>query len=331
MRALLWAAALLWLIMLGALLLLFPYVGEAAWQVVLLLYLPRHLWLLPGLLLLWPASRRGRRRILLPLGAGFLLWLFPVMGFVLPHLTTPAGGPRVRVLSFNTSHAVDGVDGLRALVLQTRADIALFQWTSHLVDEALSGPGFEGWSVQRRGQFTIATRYPLLSMEGVGLPSGSGPPCAHAVIDTPLGTLDVFNIRPQSAREEIGAKRNQGLRQRLRDFITDERADRFAGHASFREQQIRSIAEAIRKATHPILVGGDTNLPGSSLFLRKYFGSLQDVFAESGWGFGYTHPAKLPWLRLDRVLLGPGLRAVSFEVLARHVAGHRPIVAEIGR
>ena len=194
-RTLLWAAAMIWLSALGALLLLFARVGEGAWQVVLLLYLPRHLWLLPGLLLIWPAAQRGRRWLLLPLGAGFLLWLFPIMGFVPPHPTGRAGGPRVRVLSFNTSHGVDGVDGLRALVLQARADIALFQWSSHLVDEALSGPGFEGWSVRRGGQFTVATRYPLRSMDLVGLPSGSGPPCAHAVeppVNAPLASTSTL-------------------------------------------------------------------------------------------------------------------------------------------
>ena len=331
LRTIVWAGALSWVGVLVGLLFLFSRFGETAWPVVLLLYLPRHLWLLPGLMLLWPACRSGPRAVFFPLAAGFVLWLFPIMGFVLPFPKAQATGPAVRVLSFNTSHAVDGADALRELVLETRTDIALFQWTSHVLQDALSGPGFEAWTVRREGQFTIATRFSLRSMESVGLPAASIAPCAHAVIDTPLGTLDVFDIRPQSAREEIGAQRNLGVGQRLRSFIADARAGRFAAHARFREQQVRSISEAIHGARHPVLVAGDTNLPTGSILLQRYFGGLGDAFADAGWGLGYTHPAKLPWMRLDRVLLGPELRALSFEVLPRHVAGHRPVLAEIAR
>lgn len=327
----LWFAVLAWLAGLGALLALFALVGEASWVVVLILYLPRHPWIVPGLLLLPFALRAGRRALLIPLAAGGLLWLFPLMGFVPPRLAPPPAKPAIRVLSYNTTHAVDGVETLRALALETHPDMILFQWSSHLADEALSGPGFEGWTVRRAAQFTVATRFRILSLETGGVPSGSGPPCAHAVLDSPLGTLDVYVIRPQSARPEIGATRHRGLRARFRELIEGARSGQLSEHASFREAQTRSIAEMVARAEHPVLIAGDTNLPEGSLLLRRYFGSFGDAFAESGWGFGYTHPARLPWLRLDRILLGDGLSAGSFEILPRHASAHRAILAEIFR
>jgi endonuclease/exonuclease/phosphatase (EEP) superfamily protein YafD len=328
---LLWCAALLWVAALAGLLALFEWVGEGAWPVVLLLYFPRHPWIVPGLLLLPFALRRGSRALLWPLAVGAAVWLFPVMGFVAPGHRPPPSAPTLRVLSYNTTHAVDGVESLRALVLETRADLVLFQWSSHLAHEAMSGPGFEGWAVLRVDQFTVASRFPVVSLEASGIPSGSGHPCAHAVLQAPIGTIDVYSIRPQSAREEIGATRKLGLRGRFAKLARDARSARLAEMASLREAQIRSIAETVAKAQHPVLIAGDSNLPDGSLLLRRHLGGFSDAFVESGWGFGYTHPARLPWMRLDRVLLGAGLRAVSFEILSRRASAHRPIVADIVR
>ena len=80
-----------------------------------------------------------------------------------------------------------------------------------------------------------------------------------------------------------------------------------------------------------MLIVGDSNLPDGSRLLRTALGAYRDAFAAASWGFGWTHPAKLPWLRLDRALLGPGLRATSFEVLPRRTSGHRAVLFEITR
>ncbi len=326
-----WAAALAWLAALLLLLAAFAFVGEEAWPVVLLLYLPRLPWILPGLLLLPLALRRGRRALLLPLAAGALIWLFPLMGFVPPRLPARPAGPTFRVLSYNTGHAVDGVESLRALVRGTGADLVLFQWTSHEAEAALRGPGFEGWTVRRAGQFTVASRFPVRSIEAVGFPAppDGALPCAHAVVESPLGTVDVYAMRPKSARIELAARRKMGLRHRVAEFVEDLESGRLAASAALRESQTRSVAAEAARARHLVLIAGDSNLPGGSRLLRTALGGYRDAFAEAGWGFGYSYPARLPWMRLDRVLLGPGLRAVSFAVQGRRVSGHRAILAEI--
>lgn len=321
----------MWLAFLLGLLALFSFVGEVAWPVVLLLYLPRFPGIVPGILLVPCVLRRGRRALLLPLGCGALIWTFPLMGFVLPTPASKPQGPVLRLLSYNTTHFVDGIDNIRSLVLKTHPDLVLFQWTSHFAEEALSGPGFDGWTVRRASQFTVASRFPILSVEAVGFPSGADWPCAHAIVVTSLGTLDIFNIRPQSARMEIAATRHQGLRQRLRQLLRAVRSGQLSEHATLREAQLQSIAEEAAKAHHLVVIAGDTNLPEDSLFFRRYFANFKDAFREAGWGFGFTHPARFPWLRLDRVLLGPGLSATSFQVLSRGVSAHRPVLAEIVR
>ena len=313
------------------LLALFVLVGEGSPFVLLLLYLPRVLWILPGLLLLPFSLRPGRRALLAPLAVGALVWLFPIMGFVPPRPWHRGTEPTIRVLSYNTSHAADGVESLRELVMQTHPDLVLFQWTSHLVEEALSGPPFAGWTVQRAGQFTVATRFPVLSLETCDVVEPWGPPCAHAVLQTPIGTLDVYTVRPQSARFEIGAARHMGIRNRVRGLIRDLASGHLAEITAHRETQYVAIAKLLAHAQHPVLITGDTNLPQNSQFLPRYFGGYRDAFVESSWGFGFTHPSRLPWLRLDRVLLGPGLGASSFKVLSRRSSAHLPVLAEIGR
>ena len=324
-------AGLVWV---GGLLLalaLFAFVGEGAWPVVLLLYLPRPLLLLPGLALLPFALRRERPALRWSLAGGGLLWLFPVAGFVLPWPVRTPIGPTLRVLSYNTTQGVDGAGGLRALVLETHPDLVLLQWTSHLAHEAMSGPEFSGWTVRREGKYTIGSRFPVRSFVAVGDPNGYGPPLAHALVETPLGLLDVLDIRPQSARMEVGALRHRSLRQMLRELRDNVRSGRAAEHIRFREGQQRTIAEEAKRAGHLLLIAGDSNLPQGSLLLRQLFGGYTDGFDQAGWGFGWTYPARVPWLRLDRALLGPGLRATSFEVLSRHNSGHRAVLFEIAR
>ncbi len=326
----LWAAALTWVGALACLLALFRYVGETSWLVVLLMYLPRHAWIVPGLALLPLALRRGRRAVLWPLAVGTLVWLFPLMGFVLPHFGPRPSRPTVRVLSYNTLHAADGAESLRALILDHQPDLVLFQWTSHVAEEAMRGPEFEGWTVRRVGQFTVASRFTILSVEAVGAPADSAP-AAHAIVDTPIGRMDVYNIRPKSAREELGATRRRSVAQRLRELAWEADSGRLGERVSFREKQTRSIVEEASRARHPVLIAGDTNLPGGSLFSHRYFGGFEDAFDEAGLGFGFTHPAQLPWMRLDRVLLGPGLEAASFRVLPQGASSHRAVLAEVAR
>ena len=151
------------------------------------------------------------------------------------------------------------------------------------------------------------------------------------MVESPLGPLDVFTIRPQSARQELGAAHKRTLRQRIVGVLEGALAGGFENRTGFREAQTRSIAEAMAAATHPLLVGGDSNVPDGSRWLDRYFGDLQDAFAETGWGFGYTHPALLPWMRLDRIFLGKELAPVSVEVLGRRPSAHRPVVAVVAR
>jgi endonuclease/exonuclease/phosphatase family metal-dependent hydrolase len=77
------------------------------------------------------------------------------------------------------------------------------------------------------------------------------------------------------------------------------------------------------------VIVGDTNLPPLSGIGRRRFGAFRDAFEAVGFGFGYTFPAKLPWMRIDRVLAGPGVRFLSARVGARGASDHRSLRVDL--
>jgi vancomycin resistance protein VanJ len=94
-----------------------------------------------------------------------------------------------------------------------------------------------------------------------------------------------------------------------------------------RDRQIAAAVDHARASSVPFVVVGDTNLPPGSRIGRKRFEGLHDAFDDVGVGFGFTFPARLPWLRIDRFLGGPGVRFLSIETLGRGPSDHRAVEA----
>ncbi len=103
------------------------------------------------------------------------------------------------------------------------------------------------------------------------------------------------------------------------------------GSSGLRSLQIAGVARQIREETVPVIIAGDTNLPGLSPVLRHAFSGYQDGFAAAGWGFGYTFPEKQPFLRLDRIFAGPEFRFTSFHSGCRASSDHLCVWADLTR
>jgi len=80
-----------------------------------------------------------------------------------------------------------------------------------------------------------------------------------------------------------------------------------------------------------IILAGDTNLPNLSPLLPRYLADYRDGFERAGWGFGYTYPARLPWMRIDRIFASKELRFVSFKTGCDGDSDHRCVFASIER
>ena len=202
---------------------------------------------------------------------------------------------------------------------------------------------FPGWHTDFRGQFFVASRFPLTGVyepppihyqagEGGGQRGGDGG--AHFVrytVDSPLGLVDVFNVHTTSPREGLEDMRGQGFLHELRSghFLFGQGMARLVFNTYRRGRQVQGLAAAARASARPVIIAGDTNLPGLSRIFHKNLGDFDDAFAAVGRGFGYTYPSKLPSMRIDRILTNGKLRAVDFRIGDSRASDHFCVGATI--
>jgi endonuclease/exonuclease/phosphatase (EEP) superfamily protein YafD len=302
-------------------------VAERWWVTAGLLYLPRLAFLLPALLLVPLAlllHRPGAFFVTLLAAGGVAIWLLGLeVGF--PREPSPGAKP-LRLLSCNVWYAHRGADAIAREVETAAPDVVVFQAANpRLADQVRAWR--PGWQVRLDGEFLLATALPVLAADV--------PPRSDAYVrytlSAPGGPLELINVHPVSPRPGLEGVRGQGFRTVLREGVPDDAPDRLESNVATRERQVRGIAEVAGRASHPVVIAGDTNLPGLSVIYRRYLGGFQDGFAEVGFGYGYTFPAnkRLRWMRIDRVLAGPGVRFLRFRVGGTAASDHSPVIADL--
>lgn len=310
------------------------YFAESTWQTTVLLYLPHGLVLVPlaglGLLL----ALVGPRRLLVVLTGAVVIVLFPIMGLKLRG-GSDATGPHLRLLTYNVDSGQRSIPEIVAQIGEAAPDIVLLQESSAQVDDAVAA-ALPGFTMHHSTQFLLASRYPIAAVELPPKVSAGGkersPRFVGYTLDTPLGKLDIINVHPISPRDGFEEIRGEGLSREIesgRVFAGDRHA--LMDNTELRRIQVDAIAAVVRHAAHPVILAGDTNLPGGSAILAEGLSSLDDAFAEAGRGFGYTFPAHkyLPWMRIDRIFVGTGLRATRAEVGTHRGSDHHCLFADI--
>jgi endonuclease/exonuclease/phosphatase (EEP) superfamily protein YafD len=306
--------------------------GESWWPLTVLLYVPRVCFALPLFALvpanLWWRSWAGGAAAV----AAAAIVLFPLMGLTLASPPS-AHGPTVRVLSLNVYFTRHGADGILREIAAADPDIILLQAMSDRGRVALE-KALRPRDVRADAEFLLATRYRVLDEhEPPRLSDGAGAGFKRYTIDTPLGPLAVFNMHPYSPRAAFAELRGQGLLETLRHGPTEAATQSAERNTGVRAQQLEALLAEVAAAREPVLVAGDSNLPGLGPLDRKLTERLADGFQSVGRGFGYTFPADRwwPWMRLDRILVGEPLSVVSFRVGKRGLSDHAPVIAEISR
>jgi endonuclease/exonuclease/phosphatase family metal-dependent hydrolase len=186
-------------------------------------------------------------------------------------------------------------------------------------------------------QFQVANRFPIVEQTDPDrLPyfgRQRSPRFMRYVIDSSLGRLAVYNVHPISPRGTMGAGTFRAALHLARKGapLEGDAASNVAENVGLRSMQIETVARMAATETVPVVIGGDFNLPGTSPVLRKNLGPFKDGFRTASWGFGYTFPAKYPWLRLDRILTSSDLDVVSFQHGCSDASDHRCVVADLQR
>ncbi len=329
------AAAIGYLAALVLIVLLLHTVGERWWATGVGLYLPRLGFALPlpfvvALLLLF-----GPRELLYSQLAALLIVVFPLMGFVVS-VPTSRGEPSLRVLSFNVNSAYFGVDVVVDAITSYSPDVVLIQ---EIFDngnelEAALKPHFP--TVLRSTQFIVATKYAVDSTVEPGKLPHEGrarsPRFIRYTAKTALGEVVLYNVHPISPRYGMYAIRGKGFRRELLTgrFFKAENTDEMQGDSELRKSQVEAFARSAAAETGTVIIGGDTNLPTLSPILSN-LSPFVEGFPSTGFGFGYTFPAKLPWMRIDRILTSRDLTFTSFTVGCKGASDHLCVVADVRR
>jgi endonuclease/exonuclease/phosphatase (EEP) superfamily protein YafD len=328
--------ALAYMVAIAVVTVLLAAVGERWWVTLVGLYMPRVVLGAPLPFLV--AALWGVRswRLLGAQAASLLLLLFPVLGLTLPSPAPSRKEPSLRVLSYNVNSTYFGLDAVVAEIDRHRPDVVLLQ--------EIGSPGELATAMRARyptvivdGQFLTASRYAVASeMDPEKLPFHGrqrSPRFLEQTLGTPLGPVAFFALHPISPREELYGLRH-GWRQRLLSghIFSDDVGRRAEENAGLRDLQIQTVAEAASKEPGPVVLAGDTNLPGLSGTYRRYLSRFQDGFTRAGWGFGYTFPSehnKRPWMRIDRIMANDALVFTGFHVGSAGPSDHLPVVADM--
>jgi endonuclease/exonuclease/phosphatase family metal-dependent hydrolase len=331
-------SAVVYLLALLAVVAALRLVGERWWVTTIALYLPRIGFALPlPLLIVALVIARSYRLLVAQLLAVFVL-LFPLMGLGL-HLggarAARQGAQRFRLFTPNTGLAKNGTGEILDGIRSANPDVIALEEVDDDDVEALR-LGLPGYAFRHLGQFVIASRFPI-EEEVVPPPIWSegkaqSAEYAHCRLITPAGPLRLFAVHPISPHSAFDRLRGRGLRYELLSGRLLGSASARAMEANTRErlEQVRALAADAATSSEPVIIAGDTNLPGLSWALSHWLGGFSDGFAEVGRGFGYSYPAqRMVWMRIDRILAGPRFRFLEVATISPRISDHLALAADL--
>ena len=265
-----------------------------------LLFMGRWVFLLP-LLVLIPVVAWLRARLLLPVAAGALLVLGPIMGFrtgwrrLLP---APAGAD-VRVVSFNADGGRAAAQILPSMLDRWGAQVVAFQECGE--ELATAARRMPGWNVHTSRDLCFMSRFPIrdsavmdrsaldrIKQSEPDAPGGAGY-VVRFVLDGPRGPIRAANLHLETPRKGF-----EGL------MSGDWR--RMQNNTELRAIESKLARNWVTEGAGPLVVLGDFNTPIESAIFREEWSNLADAFTVAGSGLGVTKHNGWIGARIDHVL-----------------------------
>lgn len=311
-------------------------IGERWWLTGVALYLPPLstlaplLLLAPAALLLSPKSLWLHAAAVLVVLAGplRLTWNRPV----------PPGDSRVlSVMSNNTGERK--LADVVALAARRQPDFVALQDVAPVLEQELRR-ALPGYHFSREGEFTLASRFPILRHDPLVHPAPGAEACAARFeVDCGGRPLAVYNVHLPTPRHDLEQLRGRSLFRSLlalRRFFSSELREAFGRNFAQRLALAQRLAARIGQEKAPFLIVGDLNSPSAGQ-VRPLFAAIgTDFFAATGRGFGLTFPGTTrnplalfgPWLRIDYLFAGPGLEPLATEVEPPGPAQHLAVFGQ---
>ena len=300
-------------------------VGDSFWPGLILLMSPRWLFLAPALPIALMAWRRKRPLVMGIVVIEVLLVLGPLMGFVVPWGLLHSDrrqGPSLRVMTLNRGGGTNDVARLTRYLERHKIDVVCFQ-------EFRPDPSLDAYfdSVQwhRDSTRSIASRYPIVA---------EMPRATERNLDQNRYTMTCFRtrIKGPGGREFILASIHlPTLRPGLNRFFAGDIEGLRLQSDWWHQESERLLDVLTQTGDVPTIVAGDFNMPieSDSLSSLSTLGGFQSAFDEAGWGWGYTRPASLPWVRIDHIFAPTDWKVRRCWVGPSFGSDHRSLVAEV--
>jgi endonuclease/exonuclease/phosphatase family metal-dependent hydrolase len=289
------------------------------WPATLVTFGPRWIWALP-LALLLPSAIAVQRRALVPLAIASLVLAGPLMDCCLPWdrwLTNDTGGPHIRILTCNVEGLQLDVDALRGVLDDGKPDIVAFQeWAERHAAVLLSDPA---WHVHTGKGLCLGSRFPIRDVDSHPDEHGWRDVGVRHDVETPRGTLHVFNVHLSTPREGLEAVLARPWRG----------GAELEANTAMRARESDDIHQWVSRAESHVVIAGDFNMPVESLVYQQAWGQYRDSFTAAGLGLGHTKFTRWYGVRIDHILCGPGWSCRRCWVGPDVGSDHRPVLADL--
>ncbi len=144
-------------------------------------------------------------------------------------------------------------------------------------------------------------------------------------------TITVINVQLQSIRltdEQVESMTNLKQIINLPGNLSSIYSKLVRGFR-WREDQVENIRKLIETSKYPIILCGDFNDPPSSYSYREISSLLVDAFMEEGSGLGTTYAGKLPFLRIDYIMVDEGFSVREYIKVSDTHSDHYPVWVEV--
>lgn len=95
-----------------------------------------------------------------------------------------------------------------------------------------------------------------------------------------------------------------------------------------RAKQVQQVQQSKAQSPYPSIIIGDFNDVPVSYTYKQLSKGMQDAYVKKGSGFGKTFSNKLPYLRIDYILLHNMFNINKYEVLEAELSDHYPVVVK---
>ena len=234
----------------------------------------------------------------------------------------PAAGSSLLLMTYNVNYGVAGDAESIRLIEESGADVVLLQETNRAWEEALRGALSHVYKHmafldpdRRAGGLGFLSRHPIELAETKDSPIGWFP-AWRAVVDSPIGKLQLINLHLRPPSRRGGAVRGyfESQVERLRET----------------EEYLTLVSKDL-----PVILAGDFNEDARGRSLQHLvslgFESVLDRFRpwQPTWRW-QTAMGEVRW-QLDHIVLTSPLRATAAWVVDGGASDHVPVLARIER